>query len=443
VVAREESELPRRLGDYVLLHRLGQGGMGEVFLARHLPGGEGAGLSVVKTLRTDVDDPLALQRFVDEARVVVRLDHPNICHVHRVVQVRNQIFLSMQHVMGRSLFDLLSETWPKKIALGADVAVYVVGELLDALDYAHALEDERTGAPLALVHRDVSHANVMLSFNGDVKLIDFGLATSTLKHTETEPNVVMGKMAFMAPEQARGDDISAAADQFSVGVVAYELFAGEKFYAGIGQNQLWMHVGRGGYVPARWGELDPDLQAVLGRALHPRADQRWPSCVAFGDALREWHAERAGNTKPRDALAALMQDTFSVDDDVSLLEKLAGLAPRIAPQKDESRLLASALDAPTRDESEDDRQNIALLDMPTLMLPRVEDPDAASDDPGVHDLETVDNMSLSQLPIEDQPTATIARLSDEPRRGRRLWLALGIATLAGLAAGVAYFVVVG
>src|SRR5690606_34558175 len=118
-------------------------------------------------------------------------------------------------------------------------ALHLMTEVLDALDYAHRLRDPRSDQPLDLVHRDVSPQNIMVNFEGEVKLIDFGLAASTIKGQKTEPHQVMGKIAYMSPEQARGDAVDTRADQFAAAIVLYELLTSERYYGDLTPHQIW------------------------------------------------------------------------------------------------------------------------------------------------------------------------------------------------------------
>jgi len=228
----EEDDLPRVFGDYHLLALLGQGGMGEIYLAKRM------GFSrdiqrycVVKTLREDkVRDPTFLKRFEDEARVVVTLNHRNICHVFDVGRVNDEHYLAMELIEGVSLQSLQRSMSRQGVKPAPALACYIVDEVLEALGYAHRHKDPRTRAPLEIVHRDVSPQNVMVTFEGEVKLIDFGLVESTLKQEHTAADMVVGKLLYMAPEQAQDEPVDARTDVFSAGVMLYELLLGERYY---------------------------------------------------------------------------------------------------------------------------------------------------------------------------------------------------------------------
>ena len=291
---------PCPFGSYVLLASFARGGMGEVYLA--MRGGiAGANrLCVLKKLRRDVTENTEyVNRFLDEARVVVTLNHAGIAHVFDVGCVDNEYYLAMEYVSGVNLRTLMTTLSAKASALPQALSLYVVCELLKALDYAHRHHHPLTGKPLHVVHRDVSPQNVMLSYEGEVKLIDFGLASSDLKIEETEAGLVMGKVAYMSPEQARGDEVDPSCDQFAAAVLAYELITGDRFYGDMNHHAIWQVVGRGGFVPRRWHTLQPDLRGILGKALSARSEQRYASCGELRDALGTYMGSHLSFTSER------------------------------------------------------------------------------------------------------------------------------------------------
>jgi eukaryotic-like serine/threonine-protein kinase len=349
VVDESESgeQLPRWFGDYVLLKRLGKGGMGQVFLAR-LPGLAGIDrLCVIKTLRSQwTADREYVARFVDEARVVVHLNHRNICPVFDVGQVRSTYYLAMDLVPGRDLQALWSRITARGGGLDVDVALFVVGEVLEALDAAHRARHPDDDSPLQLVHRDVSPHNVLVSFDGEVKLIDFGLAQSALKREQTEPGVVLGKMAYMAPEHARGEPVDRRADVFAVGVMLYELLTGERYWHGLTMQDIWQVVGRGTHHPRRLDELAESMPAigdVIRRATAAHPAERFPTAAAMRQAIVKAQITRgvvAGSAELRDAIDSLFPGEAVADR-----RERAALARLPAPDVDDphgSTRIASA-----------------------------------------------------------------------------------------------------
>jgi len=301
------SELPRAFGDYTLLKPLGRGGMGQVFLARLRARGL-AGVDkicVVKTLRS-TNDPEYERRFIDEARLIVLLSHRNICPVFDAGCFEGQYYLALEHIAGREVRQLQTACEARGAPLPVAVVIHIIKETLEALDAAHRMVHPLTHEPLRVVHRDVSPQNVMISHEGEVKLIDFGLAVSSQKVEQTAPQVVMGKMAYMAPEQARGEAVDARVDQFAAGIMLYELLTNARYYGDLAVEAMWRMSGVGGHRPARLPSLDDDLREIVLRATAPRRDDRYPTCADMRDALTAAELRRGTVAGSREVRAALM-----------------------------------------------------------------------------------------------------------------------------------------
>src|SRR3954469_10743890 len=217
------TDFPRRFGAYLLLKPLARGGMGALYLA--LSGSEDtAKLCVIKTVLPHLADKEYLQRFRDEAKVVVRLSHGNLVPVFDSGQVEGEIYLAMDFVEGRDLRATWNRCAHRGIAFPVDVAAHIVKEMARGLHYAHSF------GSLQLVHRDVSPPNVLLSYSGEVRLTDFGLASSTLKLEKTAPGIIYGKVSYMSPEQARGETLDGRTDLYASGIILWELLTGRQVY---------------------------------------------------------------------------------------------------------------------------------------------------------------------------------------------------------------------
>jgi serine/threonine protein kinase len=314
----DDEGFPRPFGQYVLLENFARGGMGEVYLAKY--GDVVEKYCVLKKLRKELTrDREYVTRFIDEARVVVTLNHANICHVFDVGRVGDEYYLAMEYVSGRDVRSLMDRAVKREKPLPPACALQLTCETLEALDYAHRRVHPMTQEALNLVHRDVSPQNVLVSYEGEVKLIDFGLAASKLKVERTQPNVVMGKMAYMAPEQARGDGIDARADLFACGVLCYELMTGERFYEGMSANDIWNVAGKGGHTPKKWDSIDPAIAKILAKALHPDAKKRFATCGEFREALASemhWRFPGSGVKSLRDVMADLFSDEMARERDM-------------------------------------------------------------------------------------------------------------------------------
>ena len=306
----QREPLPRAFGPYLLVRSLAKGGMGEVFFARS---GTVAGFEkhcVVKTLRPHLtDDREYVARFIDEAHVVVQLNHKNVCQVFDVGLVGERYYLAMELIAGQDVRTLADAMLYKGKAFPPALALHIVTEVLEALDYAHRKLDV-AGQPLHLVHRDISPQNVMISYEGEVKLIDFGLAASSVKLEKTSPNLVMGKLAYMSVEQIRGDAVDRSVDLFATAVMLTELLLGDRYYAGLTPHETWTLAAQGHHRPARYGELDAEMRGILDRALHVDKHARYPDGLAFRQALMDWRSKQ-GLWADGPALRALMQEVFA------------------------------------------------------------------------------------------------------------------------------------
>ena len=278
---------PRRFGKYTLLEPLAQGGMGALYLAcQGEPGMEK--LCVVKTVLRELADKEYVARFRDEAKVVVRLSHGNLVPVFDAGNVDGELYIAMDYVDGRDLRAVWNQCAKKGIAFPLDVAVFLVKELARGLYHAHSAGD------LQLVHRDVSPPNVLLAYSGEVKLTDFGLASSTLKMERTAPGVIYGKVSYMSPEQARGEPLDGRADLYAAGVILWELLTGRQLFPNgdgdalerVRNPQIQRPSQKASRVPVA-------LDAIVMRALDPSRDDRYADGEEMRAALAGWLAKEA------------------------------------------------------------------------------------------------------------------------------------------------------
>jgi serine/threonine-protein kinase len=287
-VSETDLQLPRRLGEYELVEMLGQGGMGEVYRALRA----GQPDCVVKTVRPDRNtEQETLSRFKDEARVTMMLDHPNVARVFDFGRDDEVMYLVMELVGGGSVEDLVT----RGQRLPEVAALRLSADILLGLDHAHRAVEPGSGQHLGVVHRDVSPQNALISAEGEVKLIDFGLAMSAVKQTKTaDGSVVLAKLQYASPENARGEDVDHRSDQFSAAVIAAELLTGQRYYGDVGPVEMWRLASDGGYRPPHWASISSDVRGVLDRALHPRPEKRHVNCRKLAEALLEIVAARTG-----------------------------------------------------------------------------------------------------------------------------------------------------
>ena len=234
-----KKKFPRSFGRYVLEKSLSRGGMGEVFLA------QAKGVRqrcVIKTIRGDLTgDEEFVGRFADEAKIMVRINHDNIIRVFDAGKVDSDYYIAMEFVHGRDLGDVLDRAYERGEPMPTQLGLYVTANLLRGLDYAHGLTDEH-GRHMGLVHRDISPQNVLIGFDGSVKLIDFGLARTDLLPARTQGALAVGKYGYMSPEQARHERIDGRADIYSTGVMLFEVFTGDRLVDEQDQATLWQRV---------------------------------------------------------------------------------------------------------------------------------------------------------------------------------------------------------
>jgi serine/threonine-protein kinase len=286
--------LPRVFGRYVLFDQIGRGGMANIYLARADTALGGFRLCVVKQILTELGrDPEFEKLLIAEAKLAARLTHANVVQVFDLGREGERLFIAMEYVEGFDLNQLLRALSKAKLALPAEFAMLIVREVLRALDYAHRVKDAQ-GRPLGLVHRDVSPSNVLISFEGEVKLCDFGIARALAAHDEglESPKAatkVVGKSAYMSPEHARGEAIDARADVFAAGILLWELCAGRRLYKGSEEEMLAQaKQAKVPPLPERGLPEQPLLQSVLDRALARYRDDRFQSAHDFLRALEDY-----------------------------------------------------------------------------------------------------------------------------------------------------------
>jgi serine/threonine protein kinase len=275
------SELPRKLGRYTLEKLLARGGMGEIYLALS-KGASGIDKPcVIKALPPGLaHDEEFVTRFLDEARIVTTLSHGNIAQIFEVGREGDEFFLAMEYVDGRDLRQVLARCFDRKIKPPIEIGLFVVQELLRGLSYAHRKND--ADKPLNLIHRDICPQNVMVSFDGAVKLIDFGLAKSALKSLTTNPTILLGKVAYMSPEQARREKLDRRSDVYSAGVVLFEVLTGKRRYNEKNPQELLQRVRTPGPFQAgpELGLPEPVLKS-LNKALEPTLEARYQTADEF------------------------------------------------------------------------------------------------------------------------------------------------------------------
>ncbi|HXU06515.1 MAG TPA: protein kinase [Polyangia bacterium] len=281
---------PRRFGKYVLLKPMARGGMGEIYLAATGDAGLDKFCVIKKTI-PERSDRAKAQRFLDEAKVVLRLSHANLVPTFDAGEIDGEIFIAMDLVEGKDLREIWNRCVRTRTRIPLDVALHVGREVARALAYVHGYGD------LHLVHRDVAPPNILLSYFGEVKLTDFGLARSVLKKEQTAPGVVFGRASYLAPEQARGEVADARTDVYSLGIVLWELLTGNQYLqlANLDPTTAMSMVRhpRPQTPSAKAPWINASLDKLLMRALAPARDDRFQSAEEMRHALADVMAEIA------------------------------------------------------------------------------------------------------------------------------------------------------
>ena len=299
-------------GRYSLLKRLAGGGMGEVFLARQegIQGFEK--LLVIKTLLPHLtQNKEFVEMFLDEARLAARLAHPNVIQIFDLGQVEDVFYIAMEYVHGEDLKRMWKQAYHAKRTIPTPIAVRIVADAAAGLGYAHRLANAE-GQPLGLVHRDVSPQNILLTFDGGVKLIDFGVAKAAGRATQTQTGALKGKYAYMSPEQVEGEELDRRSDVFALGIVLWEMTTGSRLFRSESDVATLKLVSRCEVPPPSQQNPDvpPALDPIVLKALAKDREQRYQDMEAFRLDLENWLAE---TRSPGSAahLATYMRDLFS------------------------------------------------------------------------------------------------------------------------------------
>ena|GEM_PF-2479695 len=323
---------PVDFGDYRLLRKFAQGGMAEVFVATNK---DGKVCAVKRILPHLAHQENFIRMFIDEARIVSNLTHPNVAGVTAHGKHDGYYYIEMEYVEGHSLLALYERAKSQKMALPLGLLAYIVSELLNGLGHAHAARDKK-GRYLSIVHRDVTPQNVLVSYDGTVKLIDFGVAKARARLTHTDAGFTKGKLSYMSPEQARGDGLDGRSDLFSVGIILYELTTGRRLFNKEGPGGILGAIVNDPVTPPTYKDRQypRDLEAIVMRALEKESDRRWQTAEEMSDALKRF-ARRERPRPGSERLQNLVYDLFGEPKNKSVIdEALSSRARKRAKSRD-------------------------------------------------------------------------------------------------------------
>ena len=305
---------PTKFGNYYLIERVNIGGMAEVFKAVSY-GVEGfeRQFAVKRVLPNISEDLEFIEMFIDEAKIAVQLNHANIGQIFELGQVGNAYFIAMEFVQGKDLRAIFDRARKLGRTLDPAMACHVIKDVCEALEYAHNKKDEHQNS-LNLVHRDVSPQNIIVSYDGEVKLIDFGIAKAAGKASRTQAGILKGKFGYMSPEHVRGKPIDRRSDLFALAVVLFELLTLERCFQGESDFSTLEKVRN---VDIRRPSsinrnIPPELERILVRGLSRSPDERYQSAAELQDALQKF-LYQSGSFYARKDLAAFMDQTFRED----------------------------------------------------------------------------------------------------------------------------------
>jgi serine/threonine-protein kinase len=427
-----------RLGRYSVLKHLASGGMAEVLLAR-TDGIEGFERHVVlKRIRGEhAKDKRFMQMFVDEARLAASLHHQNIVQVHDIGEANGEYFFAMEYVHGEDLRKLLSAVSKARTHMPLGYVCAVVSAAAAGLHYAHERRDNHK-RPLNIVHRDVSPSNILIGYDGAVKVVDFGIAKAALRQVETRSGSLKGKVSYMSPEQCKGEELDRRSDVFALGVLLYELATTTRLFKG-DNDYLVMDAIVNGKVPlprVRRPDLPNELSAIIMRALATDRERRYQTADELRLALDHF-AIKNNLTASTSALASYMHKMFGERPEPWLA--LANEAPNIDVDAPTQAAAQSWVEMPRDAFAEDDTQQALDAKPPT-------DPNRGSRRSGVRTAASVADTIAPRVGapgpigerISTRETNTSMKLGWEarglpmPSKSQLLWIGAPVLVIIGV-----------
>jgi tetratricopeptide (TPR) repeat protein len=279
---------PRRFGKYLLLESIATGGVAQLFLGK-ITGLQGfEKLVAIKMILPHLSGEKDLVKaFIDEAKLAALLSHPNIVQIYDFGLMEDSYFIAMEYLFGKDLRHIFQKAREKEAPLSLEHALYITARICSGLGYAHKLTDLQ-GKPLHLIHRDISPQNILITYGGEVKIVDFGIAKAAGQSSTTQHGSIKGKVAYMSPEQASGEIIDQRSDIFSTGILLYEMLTQKRMFSG-DTMEILDKVRKRDFEPAEKAmeNLPPVLYKILDRALAKDVNQRYQFCGEMQGAVEE------------------------------------------------------------------------------------------------------------------------------------------------------------
>ncbi|WP_395806666.1 protein kinase [Archangium minus] len=345
----------QQVGKYQLVRKLAAGGMAEVFLAKAAgPMGFEKTLVVKRILPELAEEPAFVQMFLSEAKLAARLTHPNIAQIFDFGEADGAYFLAMEYIDGPSLRQVIKRAATQGVSLPPTLCARLISHACEGLAFAHDFVDPDTGEQQGLIHRDVSPDNILLSRQGAVKVVDFGIAKAAGQSHKTESGVIKGKIAYMPPEQLRAKPLDRRADVYALGVVLYELLTGQRPYASDSEAGLMQAIIYEPPIPA--ARVRPDLpqplRRILSKALSKEREQRYADCHAFQADL-EAYIVSVGRPVTAQQVAQFINQTVSKTDFPALtpapVPTLSPPRPALTPPPEPPHLVRKRTSSPSNE----------------------------------------------------------------------------------------------
>jgi eukaryotic-like serine/threonine-protein kinase len=314
VTTSQPKRQPIPFGKYLLLDRINIGGMAEVWRGKTFGAGGFERLVAIKRILPNIaEDEEFISMFIDEAKISVQLAHANIAQIYELGHISNSYFIAMEYIPGKDMRAIFDRCRKKGEPAPIPLVAYCVAKMCEGLDYAHRKKDQM-GRDLNIVHRDISPQNILISFEGEVKVIDFGIAKAAGKATKTQAGILKGKFGYMSPEQIRGLPLDRRSDVFAIGVCLYEMLTGERLFVGESDFSVLEKVRKAEVAPpSTYNRKIPEqLEKIVLRALAKDVDERYQYASELGDDLQRFLIT-SDTIFGRKDLMQYMKSTFAED----------------------------------------------------------------------------------------------------------------------------------
>lgn len=422
-----------KLGRYTLIEQLAIGGMAEIWLA-HMAGPEGfEKLLVIKKILSNLSQrPDFLKMFLNEARLAAQLNHPNIVQIYDLGKLDETYFIAMEYIFGRDLSEIGFKAKQKNNPVPIEYATKIISQVCEGLYFAHTKSDT-LGNPLHIVHRDISPHNVLVSFAGNVKILDFGIAKAANQYDQTQQGILKGKVSYMSPEQIWGDPIDERSDLFGLGAVYYELLTGYRLFTGENDIAILRKITEEEVPPPSIHnkKVPPDLDAIILNMLSKDPQTRYPNAWELQQDLNLLLKRLGSPTNMHMAqyLRQLFDDEMDAER-VYLQKKIEELvhAEVLPPIEEEETLVVFAgsreleqVDQESNGQEPEELPVVVGKSVQSVPNPWLDPMDDTNDEPAEADwsresleLSLPTSEAHAQHPIQDQPSIRIVAESTNP-----------------------------